>query len=195
MRKTRTNLRFLAVAGCALWLALGPVTAARAGGTETVRARLDPAGVPAGAPDVERPAAAPAWMPEEAVARDRQRDAAKVGAAYVTDHMDTWLADTPLEVVERLRHTDLVVAGGGGSGAAAPGGLDVRLRLAETVRLTVARDAFRRDLLYDPIRGRMSMDLYATTLPGLDTGLALTESYGVDGGASRLMLNLHHRLE
>jgi len=194
MRTTRAKFRFLAVAGCAAWVALGPVAAVRAGETDTFRARLAPYDIPAGTPGVYRPAATPAWMPEEALARDRQHDAASVGEAYVADHLDTWLEDTPLEVVDRLRHTDFVVAGGA-SEAAAPGGLDVRIRLAEKVRVTVARDDFRRDLLYDPIRGRMSMDLYATTLSGPDTGVALTETYGVDDGASRLLLNLHHRLE
>jgi hypothetical protein len=193
MRTTRAKFRFLAVAGCAAWAALGPVAAARAGETGTVGATLAPFEVPA-APGADRPAPAPAWMPEEALERDRQRDAETVGEAYVADHLDTWLEGTPLEVVDRLRHTDFVVSGGV-SGASGPGGLDVRVRLAEKVRVTIARDDFRRDLWYDPIRGRMSMDLYATTLPGLETGVALTESVGVDDGASRLLLNLHHRLE
>jgi hypothetical protein len=193
MRTSGLKLRYLAVAGCAAWAALGP-GAARAGDPETFRARVDPIEVPAGTPGVFRPAASPAWMPEEAVERGREHDAASVGEAYVSDHLDTWLEGTPLEVVDRLRHTDFVVSGGA-SGASGPGGLDVRVRLAEKVRVTIARDGFRRDLLYDPIRGRMSMDLYATTLPGLETGVALTESVGVDDGASRLLLNLHHRLE
>lgn len=201
MRKTRANLRILAAAGCAAWVAFGPVSAARADDPDTVRARLVPRDAPAGAPWVQRAAAAPAWIPDDALEREREREAASVGQAYVADHLDTWLEDTPLEVVGRLRHTDLVIAGGeradgaAGAPAAAPAGLGVRVRLAEKVRLTVVRDDFRRDLLYDPIRGRMSMDLFRSTVGSPATGVALTESYRVDDGSSRLLLNLHHRLE
>jgi len=200
MRTTRVNLRILAAAGCAAWVAFGPA-AARADDPETFLARLAPRDVPAGTPWAYRPATAPAWMPEEALQRDRQHRAARVGQEFVADHLDSWLEGTPLEVVERLRHTDFVIAGGGGGGetvapdAATPGGFNVRVRLAEKVRLTVVRDDFRRDLLYDPIRGRMSMDLFRGSVGGPDTGIALTESYEVGDGASRLLLNLHHRLE
>jgi hypothetical protein len=202
MRTTRANLRILAAAGCAAWVALGPATA-RADDPETVRARLAPRDLPAGAPWVHRQAAAPAWMPEEAMQRNREREAASVGQDYVADHLDTWLEDTPLEVVGRLRHTDLVLTGGGGGSGAQgeaaavrpPGGLDVRVRLAEKVRVTVVRDDFRRDLLYDPLRNRMSMDLFRSNVGGPATGVALTETYRVDDGSSRLLLNLHHRLQ
>lgn len=192
--------------GCAACVVLASVSA-RADDTRTIQSRLAPRAAPAGAPDTHIPAAAPAWMPEEAVERARERAAANVGEDYVSDHLDGWLDDTPLEAVARLRRTDLVIAGkrdepaapavpGTAPAATAPsGGLDVRVRLAEKVRLTVARDGFRRDLFYDPLRNRMSMDLFRTSLPGSDTGIALTESYEVGDGASRVLLNLHHRLE
>jgi len=200
MRLSRGNLWFLATAGCAAWVALGPAHA-RADDPQTIRERLAPRAAPAGTPEFHRPDAAPVWLPEETFQRNREREAASVGEAYVSDNLDAWVEDTPLEAVARLRRTDLVLTGGGqvaGNPAAAaprPGALNVRVRLAEKVRLTVVRDDFRRDLLYDPIRGRMSMDLFHETLGDAGTGIALTESYQVDDGASRLLLNLHHRLE
>jgi hypothetical protein len=200
----RVGARVVAVAACALWVALAPAPA-KADGSQMVRERLAPRPEPMGAPidaaDVREPAA-PAWMPEEAVEREREHAAASVGEAYVADQLDAWLDGTPFEALARLRHTDFVLTGGGtdstapGPAAAAPPrGLDVRLRVAEKLRLTVAHDAFRRDLLYDPIRGRMSMDLFTTSLPNSDTGVALTESYEVGDGANRLLLSLHHSLE
>ncbi len=204
----RRGFAFWVATGCAACVVLASVSA-RADDTRTIQSRLAPRAAPAGAPDTHIPAAAPAWMPEEAVERERERAAANVGEDYVSDHLDGWLDDTPLEAVARLRHTDLVISGKRDAPAATPavpgtvpsakaapsGGLDVRVRLAEKVRLTVARDGFRRDLLYDPLRNRMSMDLFRTSLPGSDTGIALTESYEVGDGASRVLINLHHRLE
>lgn len=151
---------------------------------------------PAGSPD--GPASAvpsePAWMPPEAVERERGDTARRVGEDYVSDHLETWLDDSPLAAVEQLRRTDLVISGDGGGGARSDGGLDVRLRVAERVRLTVAREGFRRDLLYDPLRNRMSMDLYHADLRGPDTGLALTDSYEMGDGDHRVLLNLRHRI-
>lgn len=137
----------------------------------------------------------PRWMPPEAVERERSDTAREVGQDYVSDHLEDWLDDTPLAAVERLRRTDLVISGDGGGEARPEGGLDVRLRVAERVRLTVAREEFRRDLVYDPLRNRMSMDLFHTDLSGPDTGLALTDTYEVGDDAHRLLLNLRHRIQ
>jgi hypothetical protein len=189
--------------GCAACVVLASVSA-RADDARTIQSRLAPRAAPAGAPDTHIPAAAPAWMPEEAVQREREHAAAGVGEAYVADHLDAWLDDTPLEALARLRRTDFVIAGKrdepaapavGPAEAVPSGGLDVRVRLAEKVRLTVARDAFRRDLFYDPLRNRMSMDLFRGALPGTGAGIALTETYRVDGGANRLLLTLSRPLE
>lgn len=193
-REWRTGA-FLLAGLCA---AAGLSAPARAGAADPnflhpYLAPRDAPGAPGG-PGTAGPAE-PGWMPPERVEQARSDEARQVGEDYVSDHLEAWLDDTPLAAVERLRRTDLVISGDGGGAGKPDGGLDVRVRVAERVRLTVAREEFRRDLVYDPLRNRMSMDLFRTDLSGPDTGLALTDTYEVGDDAHRLLLNLRHRIQ
>jgi hypothetical protein len=181
----------IAVLAAGLLLAAG----AAAFDPEVLRVRLIPKETPAGAPPDRLQVTEEYWKPGEAVESERRSDALRVTQDYVSKNLSTWVKGGALEGVERLRHTDLSVAGGDGEAPGA-GALNVKLRLAEQVRLTVAAESFRRDLTYDPLRRRMWVDLYHVDLPTTATGVTLTQTYGWkhDEG-SRLMLNLRHSFE
>jgi hypothetical protein len=161
---------------------------------EVLRVRLIPKETPAGAPPDRLEVTEAYWKPGEDVESERRSDALRVTQDYVSKNLATWVKGSALEDVERLRHTDLSVAGGDGAGPGA-GDLNVKLRLAEQVRLTVAAESFRRDLTYDPLRRRAWVDLYHMNLPTPATGVTLTQTYGWDREDSRLMLHLRHSFE
>lgn len=169
-------------------------SAAAAFDPEVLRVRLIPKDAPEGAPPDRLQVTEDFWKPEEDVLSERHRDALRVTEGYVSQNLSTWVKGGPLESVERLRHTDLSVAGGDDAGPGASD-LNVKLRLAEQVRLTVAAESFRRDLMYDPLRRRMWVDLYHVDLPDTTTGFTVTNTYGWDNEGNRLMLNLRHRFE
>jgi hypothetical protein len=163
-------------------------------GTEVVRVRLMPREATPGTPPDRLTVTEAYWGSGAALEGERRRDALKVTEDYVSSNLSTWVKGSPLEEIERLRRTDLNVAGGG-AGPGAAGDLNIKLRLAEQVRLTVAAESFRRDLTYDPLRRRMWVDLVHFELPDTETGLTLTNTYGWDNEGNRLMLNLRHRFE
>jgi len=160
---------------------------------EVLRVRLIPKDVPQGTPPDRLEVSPEFWKPDEMVERERREDALRVTQDYVSRNLPVWASGTPLASVERLRHTDLSLTGDSSAG---PGrGLDVKLRLAEQVRLTVAAESFRRDLMYDPLGRRMWVDLYSGSVPGLGAGYTVTNTYGLGDQGDRLMLNLRYRFQ
>lgn len=160
---------------------------------EVLRVRLVPKDAPPGARPDRLQVTEEYWKSDQEILGERHRDALRVTEDYVSRNLSTWVKGGPLEEVERLRRTDLKLAGGDGAGpGAAPGDLNVKLRLAEQVRLTVAAESFSRDLTYDPMKRRMWVDLYHVELPDTTTGLTVTNTYGWDSEGNRLMLNLRH---
>jgi len=169
-------------------------SAAAAADPEGVRVRLIPRQEPLGVPSDRLQVTEGYWKSDETDLARRRRNALKVTEGYVSKNLSTWVEGSALESVERLRRTDLTVAGGDGAGPGA-GDLNVKLRLAEQVRLSVAAESFRRDLTYDPLRRRMWVDLVHMDLTDTDTGVTLTHTYGWDNEGNRLMLNLRHHFE
>lgn len=159
---------------------------------EVLRVRLLPKEGPPGASAYRLEVTETYWKPEEAVEAEHRRNALRVTRDYVARNLSTWTEGGALEPVERLRHTDLSVRGASG---AETDGLDVRLRVAEEVRLTVTGDAFRRDLMLDPLTHRMWMDLYRLELPHSGADLTLTNTYRLDDEGNRVLLKLRHSLE
>jgi hypothetical protein len=178
----------------ALALAAGLLSApgAWAFDPEVLRVRLMPRPDPAGTPPDRLEVTAAYWKPEEMVQGERRREALRVTQDYVGGNLSTWVEGGLLEPVERLRRTDLSLTG---DGAPAAGGLDVKLRVAERVRLSAAAAGLQRELTFDPVARRMWVDLYRADVKPLRTGVTLTNTYDLQGEGNRLMLNLRYRFE
>ncbi len=68
------------------------------------------------------------------------------------------------------------------------------LRVKNDLRVRVSGADFSRDLMYDPVRGKLWWDLYRLRLSDDLVGLSVTNSYHIDEDNTRLIFRLDHRL-
>lgn len=138
------------------------------------------------------------WQDDRSLLAARERAAMRVSQDYVLGNLQDWARDTPLESLERLRRTDLMLGSGGrtnGSSAGLAQDVQLSVRLAETMRLRVSTRDFSRDILYDPVDRRMWVDLFQVDMPEVRAGLKLTNTYQLDNDSTNLILKLQHQLE
>jgi len=136
------------------------------------------------------------WVYDETVDAAQRAVANRAAKLFLDTQFETLAEGTLLESVARLRHTDIRL-GTTTPRAAEPGAaedtapMDVSLRVSERMRLRVSQGEFSRDLLYDPLRERLWVDLYQTDLPSVGAGLTLTNTYRFESGSADLLLKLN----
>jgi len=134
------------------------------------------------------------WKSDLDRSEARHSEALHVSQTLAVRQAERWIQDFDLKKIDRFRKEGLSLSPARLSNPMG-GDINLSLNVSEKLRLRMAATRFTRDLLYDPLKSRVWMDLYRMDMPDRRASLTLTNTYRFDEDAADLMLKLNRSFE